>query len=105
MAGTTDPTDAAVQVDSRFVIQSLTKSFVAVIVLRLVASGKLALDGSLSRWLPDVPNASDITIRQCLQHTSGLPDYGSLSEYHEAVRQGRDPWSFDEFLEHAHAEK
>lgn len=97
--------DGSVHVDSRFSVQSISKSFTAAVILRLVASGKLTLDTPLSGWLPDVPNASRITIRQCLQHTSGLPDYGGLPEYHEAVQQGATPWTFEEFLDRTHAEE
>ncbi|HTK86904.1 MAG TPA: serine hydrolase domain-containing protein, partial [Nitrospiraceae bacterium] len=96
---------ASVTVDSRFVVQSITKSFTAAVILRLVAAGKLRLDAPLAEWLPDAPNAARITIRQCLQHTSGLPDYGGLPEYHEAVRQGATPWTFTEFLTRTHAEQ
>lgn len=96
---------ASINVESRFVVQSITKSFTAAVILRLVASGTLMLDALISEWLPDVPSASRITIRQCLQHTSGLPDYGALPEYHEAVQQGATPWTFTEFLNHTHAEQ
>ena len=96
---------ASITVESRFLVQSITKSFTAAAILRLVASGKLMLDACVSEWLPDVPNASRITIRQCLQHTSGLPDYGALPDYHEAVQQGATPWTFAEFLHRAHAEQ
>ncbi|HJT19784.1 MAG TPA: serine hydrolase domain-containing protein [Nitrospira sp.] len=95
--------DAAITVESRFSVQSISKSFTAVVILRLVGSGKLMLDAPLSEWLPGAPNAARITIRQCLQHTSGLPDYGPLPEYHEAVRQGATPWTFEEFLTRTHA--
>ncbi|MES4786059.1 MAG: hypothetical protein C4294_09820, partial [Nitrospiraceae bacterium] len=91
--------------DSCFLVQSITKSFTAVVILRLVDSGKLTLDAPLSHWLPDLPNASRITIRQCLQHTSGLPDYGPLPEYHKAVRRRATPWTFAEFLKRTHAER
>jgi D-alanyl-D-alanine carboxypeptidase len=96
---------ASVTVDSRFVVQSITKSFTAAVILRLVAAGKLRLDAPLAEWLPDAPNAARVTIRQCLQHTSGLPDYGGLPEYHEAVRKGATPWTFTEFLTRTHAEQ
>jgi D-alanyl-D-alanine carboxypeptidase len=86
-------------VESRFLVMSITKSLTAVAVLRLVETGALELDGHLSRWLPDIPHATRITVRHLLQHTSGLPDYGPLAEYHEAVRRGDRPWTFDEFLE------
>lgn len=92
-------------VDSRFLVMSITKSLTAVAVLRLVEKEKLELDGPLSRWLPEFPNASRITVRHLLQHTSGLPDYGPLKSYHEAVRRGDRPWTFDEFLEQTHAEE
>ncbi len=82
MTAAAERADASITVDSRFVVQSITKSFTAAVILRLVASGKLMLDIPLSEWLPDASNASRITIRQCLQHTSGLPDYGMLPEYH-----------------------
>jgi CubicO group peptidase (beta-lactamase class C family) len=51
-----------------------------------------------------VPHADAISIRQCLQHTSGWSDYGPLPEYQTAVRQSDPPWSFSEFLERIHAE-
>jgi len=60
----------------RFRIGSVTKSFVATVALQLVGEGKLGLDDHLERWLPGlVPNGDDITVRQLLNHTSGLYDY------------------------------
>jgi D-alanyl-D-alanine carboxypeptidase len=58
----------------RFRIGSITKTFVAAVVLQLVAEGTLKLDAPVERWLPDlVPRG--ITVRQLLDHTSGLYDY------------------------------
>lgn len=105
MTAAAERSDASLTVESRFSVQSISKSFTAAAILRLVGSGKLKLDAPLSEWLPDAPNASRITTRQCLQHTSGLPDYGPLPEYHEAVRQGATPWTFEEFLTRTHAEQ
>jgi D-alanyl-D-alanine carboxypeptidase len=49
---------------------------VATLVLQLVAEGKLRLDDTVERWLPGVlPTSQGITIRQLLNHTSGLYDY------------------------------
>jgi D-alanyl-D-alanine carboxypeptidase len=56
----------------RFRIASNTKAFTAVVVLQLVGERRLSLDAPVSRWLPEVP--SDITVRQLLNHTSGLYD-------------------------------
>ena len=92
-------------IEARFLVMSITKSLMAVVILRLVEAGTLELDGHLSRWLPDLPHASRITVRQLLQHTSGLPDYGPLADYHEAVRRGDRPWTFNEFLQRTNAEE
>ena len=57
-------------------IGSLTKSFVAAVVLQLVGERKLALDDTVERWLPGlVPNGRAMTVRQLLNMTSGLFDY------------------------------
>ena len=60
----------------RFRVGSVTKTFVATVVLQLVGEGKLALDDTIERWLPGlVPNGRAITVRQLLNHTAGLFDY------------------------------
>ncbi|ACB52378.1 hypothetical protein cce_3030 [Crocosphaera subtropica ATCC 51142] len=68
------------QPSDRFQIGSITKTFVATTVLQLVEEGSLSLEDTLTTWLPesltaDIPNAQEITIRQILQHTSGIADY------------------------------
>jgi D-alanyl-D-alanine carboxypeptidase len=60
----------------RYRIASLTKTYVATVVLQLVGEGKLRLNDTVERWLPGlVPNGGKITIRQLLNHTSGLADH------------------------------
>jgi D-alanyl-D-alanine carboxypeptidase len=60
----------------RFRVGSVTKSFVAALVLQLVGEGRLSLDDNLERWLPGlVPSGERITVRQLLNHTSGLYNY------------------------------
>src|SRR5262249_33437216 len=60
----------------RFRIGSVTKAVVATVVLQLAGERKLALGDTVERWLPGlVPNAGRITLRQLLNHTSGLFDY------------------------------
>ena len=62
--------------DLRFRAGSITKTFVAALVLDLAADGKLRLDDPVARWLPGlVPRGNEITVRQLLRHTSGLADY------------------------------
>lgn len=56
-------------------IGSVTKTFVAVVVLQLADEGRIDLDAGVDGWLPDLADAADITPRQLLQHTSGLGEY------------------------------
>ncbi|MGW4759159.1 serine hydrolase domain-containing protein [Streptomyces chartreusis] len=63
-------------VEDRFRIGSITKMFLATVVLQLAEEGKLSLDDKLSHWLPDIVRDADtITLRQILQHTAGMADF------------------------------
>jgi D-alanyl-D-alanine carboxypeptidase len=86
--------------ESRFPIWSISKTFLAVVVLRLAQRKMLTLEDRLDRWLPEIELAGSATIRQLLNHTSGLPDYGALPRYAQAIRERHDPWSFGQFIEH-----
>ena len=73
-------TGAPMAADSRFRIGSMTKMFVATVVLQLVAEHRVELDAPIERYLPGMVRGNgddgrNITVRQLLQHTSGLPDY------------------------------
>lgn len=64
-----------VTVDTVFPIASLTKQFTAAAVLLLVEEGKVRLEDRLSRFVPEVPQAEQVTIAQALIQTSGIADY------------------------------
>ncbi len=71
--------------ESRIRIGSNTKTFVAAVVLQLVAEGKVDLDAPIERYLPGVVrgegnDGNRISVRQLLQHTSGLPDYVRVTD-------------------------
>ncbi|MFJ9690902.1 serine hydrolase domain-containing protein [Kitasatospora sp. NPDC101183] len=73
-------TGAKVPVDGQVRAGSNTKPFTAVVVLQLVAEGKIGLDANVDTYLPgllrgDGIDGRTITVRQLLQHTSGLPEY------------------------------
>ena len=73
-------------------IASNTKTFVAAAVLQLVGDGRLGLDDSLERYLPGVvPGAEVITLRQLLQHTSGI------ANYHRALPSGPEAFERDRY--------
>ena len=75
-------TSTPIRVDDRFRIGSLSKTYVAVVVLQLADEGKLSLEDSVEKWLPGVvPNGAGITVRQLLNHTSGIANYEEHPDY------------------------
>lgn len=62
-------------------IGSVTKTFVAAVVLTLARDGALGLDDAVSKWLPDVPGLDGITLRQLLHHSSGLFNYTDDAQF------------------------
>jgi D-alanyl-D-alanine carboxypeptidase len=91
-----DP-DVAVAPDTPFAIASVTKTFVAAAILQLREEGELSLSDRLSRWETRVPNASRITVRQLLSHTSGVRDMWLHPRYAQRV-EGRPQhvWTYPE---------
>lgn len=65
-------THAPLQTNQVFRIGSITKTFTATVVLQLAQQGKLSLSDPLSKYEPQIPNASKITIRELLNMTSGI---------------------------------
>lgn len=66
---------APVSTKTVFRIGSLTKQFTAAGVLLLAERGKLKIDDKLSLYLPDFPRASEVTLRDLLDHTSGIHNF------------------------------
>lgn len=77
-SGTSGTTDLArknlMQRDDVIRIGSTTKTFTAVLVLKLVEDGRLSLDEQISKWFPNIPNSDAITVRHLLNHTSGIAE-------------------------------
>jgi D-alanyl-D-alanine carboxypeptidase len=61
--------------EMRYSIGSISKQFTATAILMLAEEGKLSLDDPVSRFLPELTRAGEVTIRQLLSHTSGYQDY------------------------------
>lgn len=107
-SGTADlTTGRPVSPDGYFRMASTAKALVATVVLQLAAEGTLTLDDTVERWLPDVVrgNGNDgrlISVRQLLQHTSGihddLPGYTTPDEYY---RQRFDIYPPDQLIARA----
>ena len=71
---------------------SMSKTITAAAVLQLVGAGSIALDGPLDRYVDAQPYGPDVTVRQVLSHTSGIPNPIPLRWVHPAAEHG----SFDE---------
>ena len=70
---------------------SFAKTVLAAAALRLVEMGHLSLEEPLE--------GGGYCLRQLLQHRAGLPDYGELAAYHQAVARGDEPWPVEALLE------
>ncbi|MBL1105058.1 beta-lactamase family protein [Streptomyces sp. 5-8] len=73
----------------RYRVGSITKTFVATVLLQLEAEGRLSLDDKVDRWLPGVVSGHGhdgrrITVRRLLNHTSGIYDYTSDGDFGRA---------------------
>jgi CubicO group peptidase (beta-lactamase class C family) len=84
-----------------FNMASVTKTFVATLVLLLMEEGVLTLDDSLKTWIPDFPNIDNtITIRQLLNHTSGVYDFTWHPDHFDyiIIPEMRKTWTPEEIL-------
>lgn len=111
-AGTADlATGTPAQADMAYEIGSQTKTMMATVVLQLVAEGRLELDAPVARYLDGttlagIPNAEAATLRQLLDHSSGIPDCdqvpgsGDLPLYVEqALANPGEVYTVDDFLD------
>ena len=89
---------------TRFNLGSINKTFTAIAVAQLIQQGKLSLDDTLAKYIPDYPNreaAARITIHQLLTHRSGIAtfmrtDFGDASSVEEMTKVvGSQPQSFE----------
>lgn len=80
---------------TRFPLASISKDFTAIAILQLAQAGKLQLDQTIVTWLPELQQTANtgdkdktaITIRQLLQHRSGLGEYFFVPEYEHNKHQ------------------
>ena len=86
--------------DMLFAIGSITKNFVAALTLKLAEEEALSLDDPLSKWLPAYPHIdSTITIRQLLNHTSGIYMFWDHEKIWDDLKKDRTKvWTPEEVL-------
>jgi D-alanyl-D-alanine carboxypeptidase len=81
-------------------IGSITKQFTSAAIMRLVERGKLSLDDPMSKYLPDVPlHDHTVTIRQLLNHTSGIHSYTSEPEWQKTWAEDMTPRQIVAFVD------
>lgn len=71
--------------ESKFRIGSITKQFTAASILKLQQENKLQVTDKLSKFFPDFPRASEVTIHHLLTHTSGIHSYTGKPDFIEKV--------------------
>jgi D-alanyl-D-alanine carboxypeptidase len=84
-----------------FGLASVTKTYIAALVVQLAEEGVLSVDDPISNWIPELGNIDgNITVRQLLNHTSGLNPYQRTPEYLAAINsQPGRVWTAQEILE------
>ncbi|USL11704.1 MULTISPECIES: serine hydrolase [Bacillus cereus group] len=95
-----------VDADSAFRIGSTTKTFVATVVLQLAGEKKLSLDDTVEKWLPGLIkgkgyDGSKITIRQLLNHTSGIADYLTLDLKENLIENPSENYTAEQLISRA----
>ncbi|NMH97657.1 serine hydrolase domain-containing protein [Pseudonocardia acidicola] len=97
-------TRAPMQVGDHMRIGSVTKTFTATVVLQLVDEGRIGVDDPVARYVAGVPNGDTITVRQLLDHRSGLYNYTDDLAFNAALdaNPGR-VWTDAEVLAIAYA--
>jgi CubicO group peptidase (beta-lactamase class C family) len=93
--------DVAVKPETIFQTGSVGKQFTATAVMMLVEEGKIHLDYPIGKYLPDSPASwNNVTVRNLLTHTSGVPDYesDSLAKKGAAFINLRNDYTEDELF-------
>ncbi len=69
------------EINTKFRIGSISKTFTATLVMKAVELGKLKLDDNISAYFPEIQNANKITIRHLLNHKSGISNFTDRSYF------------------------
>src|SRR5690606_34417756 len=96
---------AAMKPTDRMLAGSTGKTFAAATALQLVKEGKIGLDDKVSKylgaeeWFERLPNANDITVRQLMNHTSGLVRYEFKDQFTKDLTANPDKsWRPEELV-------
>jgi D-alanyl-D-alanine carboxypeptidase len=99
------PHEKPLTINGKMLSGSIGKTYCAVVVLQLVAEGTIDLDAKVAKylgkkdWFGRLPNASSLSVRSLMNHTSGIPEHVWSDEFRQALAD--DPWrswELDELL-------
>ena len=97
--GSADTAGTPLRPDAHYRIASVTKTFTAYAVLRLVDEGKVALTDPVSRYVADIPNGDTITVRDLLAMRSGGYDFTDDKAFFDRyLAEPTMPWTDDDTL-------
>lgn len=84
--------------DTKYMIGSISKPLTATLMLILVQKGLVSLDKTIDEYLPEFKNkpAAKVTIRQLLNHTSGIPNYDIIKDFFPRI--SRQSFTREEYL-------
>jgi D-alanyl-D-alanine carboxypeptidase len=89
---------------TKYKIASITKLFTSVLILQLQEQGKIELNATIGRYLPDYAGegAGKVTLHQLLSHTSGLANFDTVRDMETALKSGipvyQTPFTSDQLL-------
>lgn len=90
---------APMNVDDHMRVGSITKTLTGTVILQLVDAGKLRLDETVAKYLPEIPNGAQITIRQLLNMTSGLFSYTEDASFGQTLlNQPQKAWNPEDLV-------
>lgn len=99
VAGSADTTGTPLTADDVFQVGSVTKPFVAVVVMQLVEEGALTLDDDVSDHLPGIAVAEGVTVGQLLDHSSGIPEYVTPSLLLDVLGEPAREWTAQDVVD------
>lgn len=74
-------TNTPLTASTKFRIGSITKTFTSILIMQLIEDGRLSLNTPLETFYPEIPNAESITIKQLLNHRSGIASFTDQPTY------------------------
>jgi len=91
--------DERITENTLFAVGSITKTFTSAMILRLEAEGKLNINDKIGHYFPQYPRWKNITIKQLLNMTSGIPNFTENKKWIKNLKSGfKNTWTKDQII-------